>query len=100
MAPNGAVLGLANAPSHLASSSYVIGSSFGGARSTGVLGAKRLGSVSYSIGLVGSDILIDLQANGSCEECRGRERSDLIQYPKENKVVTSLVDGGGGVKIS
>ena len=39
-----------------------MGSSFGGARSTGVLGAKLFGSDSCCIGLVGSDILIDLQA--------------------------------------
>ena len=84
----------------MASSSYVMGSLFGGASSTGVLGAKLLGSDSYSIGLVGSDILIDLQANGSCGECGGRERSDIIQHPKEDKVVTFLVDDGGGVKIS
>jgi hypothetical protein len=74
---------VADAPSHLASSSYVMGSLFGGARSTGVLGAKLLGSDSYSIGLVGSVILIDLQVNGSCVECGGCERSDLIQHPKE-----------------
>jgi hypothetical protein len=48
---------ISNTPSHLASSSYVIGSSFGGASSTGCLGAKLLGSVLCSIGLVGSVIL-------------------------------------------
>jgi hypothetical protein len=48
-----------------------MGSSFGGARSTGVLGAKLLGSDSCCIGLVGSDILIDLQAMDLAEgmEC-------------------------------
>lgn len=36
-------------PSHLASSSYVMGSSLGGASSTGFLGANRFDSVSSAI---------------------------------------------------
>jgi hypothetical protein len=38
-----------------------MGSYFGAARSTGVLGAKLLGSVSCCMGLVGSDILASLE---------------------------------------
>lgn len=77
-----------------------MGSSFGGARSTGVLGAKLLGSDSCCIGLVGSDILIDLPGNGSCRGYGVRERSDLIEHPKKIKWVAFLVDDEGGVKIS
>jgi hypothetical protein len=98
MAPKQGCFRVADAPSHLASSSYVMGSLFGGARSTGVLGAKLLGSDSYSIGLVGSDILIDLQANGSCGECEQEVRFNSAS--KGDKVVMFLVDDGGGVKIS
>lgn len=93
-------LRVANAPSHLASSSYVMGSSFGGARSTGVLGAKLLGSDSCRIGLVGSDILIDLQANGSCGGYGICEKSDLIEHPKKIEWWLSWAIDDGGVKIS
>ena len=79
-----------------------MGSSFGGSRFTGVLGAKFLGSVSCCIGLVGSVMSAGFEVSDNMD----RLLSDPVNVSVPNwswDFGTSgghlFINGGGGVRI-